>query len=105
MVKQAIALADGDTSRVLIISIPDWGASPAGAGTRNEIAQQIDNFNIAQRQLALAEGLQFIDITSLRRKGLNDSSLIASDGLHFSAKMHQQWLQILYPALVKKLIF
>ena len=105
LLHRAIAFADGDSSRVLVLSIPDWGASPAGAGNRALISEQIDNFNAAQEQIALAEGVQFVDITTLSRNALNDASLIASDGLHFSAKMQRQWLDLLYPHLVGKLNF
>lgn len=105
LLRQAIAFADGDSSRVLVISIPDWGVSPAGAGSRALIAGQIDNFNAAQEQIAQEQGVRFIDITTLSRSALSDPSLIASDGLHFSAKMQQQWLDLLYPHLVESLKF
>ena len=103
LVKSAIAFAGGDSTRVLIISIPDWGVSPAGDGKRVSISEAIDNFNLAQHQIAMQEGLQFLDITALSRNGLVDSSLIASDDLHFSAKMHQQWCDLIYPILLEKL--
>ena len=103
LLQDAIAFAEGDRSRVVVISIPDWGVSPAGAGNRALIAEQIDNFNAAQKQIALAEGVQFVDITTLSRSALSDPSLIASDGLHFSAKMQQQWLELLYPYLVESI--
>lgn len=103
LVRGAIALAGGDSTRVLIISIPDWGVSPAGAGNRASISEEIDNFNLAQHQIARQEGLQFVDITTLSRNGLLDSSLIASDDLHFSAKMHRQWCDLIYPILLSKM--
>ncbi len=105
LLQDAIAFADGDSSRVLVLSIPDWGVSPAGAGNRALIAEEIDNFNAAQKQIALTEGVRFVDITTLSRSALSDPSLIASDGLHFSAKMQQQWLDLLYPHLVESLKF
>jgi len=102
---RAIAFADGDSTRVLVISIPDWGVSPAGAGSRPEIAQQIDAFNAAQNQIAVEAGVDFIDITTLSRTALSDPDLIASDGLHFSAKMHKQWMLLLYPKFAERLNF
>ncbi len=103
LLSQAIAFADGDTTRLVVISIPDWGVSPAGAGSRTEIAEQIDAFNAAQKSIASEAGVVFVDITSLSRTALNDSSLIAADGLHFSAKMQQQWLQLLYPIFAERI--
>jgi acyl-CoA thioesterase-1 len=103
LLKRAIEFVGGDSTHVLVISIPDWGASPAGAGNRAAIAEEIDDFNLAQEQIAIEEGVQFVDITTISRNGLSDSSLIASDGLHFSKKMHRQWLDLLYPILKGKL--
>lgn len=100
---QAIALAAGDKSRVLVISIPDWGVSPAGEANRAQVATEIDAFNSAQKAICDSLGLSFVDITKLSRTGLNNSELIAADGLHFSAKMQQLWMRKIYPLWYAKL--
>lgn len=94
---QAIVFAGGRPARVLVISIPDWGVSPAGAGNRTQVAAQIDAFNAAQKTICDSLGINFVDITPLSRTGLNDSELIARDGLHFSSQMHQLWMRKIYP--------
>lgn len=105
LLQQAIAFADGQKERVVVLSIPDWGQSPAGDGNRSQIASEIDAFNAAQKEICTAQSISFIDITTASRNALNDPSLIASDGLHFSAKMHQQWLALLYAVFHAKLEF
>lgn len=87
----SIKFAKNDAQRVMVLSIPDWGVSPAGAsGNRTKISAEIDAFN----QIALVEcsalKIPFIDITSISRQN-TDASMFASDGLHFSGKMHQLW--------------
>mgnify|MGYP002276981752 CR=1 FL=1 len=102
---QAIAFADGDPRKVMVFSIPDWGVSPAGSGrNRTQTSIEINAFNAAQKAIADSLNLDFFDITTSSRKGLQDPSLIASDGLHFSAKMHLEWMRANYAAWYQKLI-
>lgn len=103
LLQQAIAFADGQSNRVVVLSIPDWGESPAGNGNRAQIALEIDNFNTAQKEICAAQNITYVDITTASRNASNDPELIASDGLHFSAKMHREWLQIIYPIFKSKI--
>lgn len=100
---QAIQFAKGDKQRVMVFSIPDWGVSPAGSGNRALIATQIDDFNSAQKAIADSLGLSFYDITGSSRQGIQDPSLIASDGLHFSTKMHRIWMRDHFEAWLEKI--
>ncbi len=97
LLNQAISFAGGDKNSVLVLSIPDWGVSPAGSGSRSQIAQDINQFNLAQKAICDSLNVGFLDITESSREGLNNPSLIASDGLHFSAEMHQIWMRMIYP--------
>ncbi len=96
LLNQAIAFAKNQKERVIVISIPDWGVSSAGAGNRNQIATEIDAFNAAQKAICDSLEVDFIDITPLSRTGLNDPKLIAQDGLHFSATMQRLWMLLMY---------
>lgn len=100
---EAIALSQGDPRKVMVYSIPDWGVSPAGAGNRRVISLQIDAFNAAQKEVCDSLQLDFYDITQASRQALQDPSLIASDGLHFSVKMHQEWMRSTYQDWLQKL--
>lgn len=103
LLQQAIAFAGGRKKSVLVLSIPDWGMSPAGAGSRAQVSQEIDDFNRAQKSICDSLGVNFFDITEMSREALNKPSLIAKDGLHFSTEMHQIWMREIYPIWYAKL--
>ena len=45
LLKQAIAFAGNDKGRVVVLSIPDWGATPFAEGRdRAKITAEIDGF-------------------------------------------------------------
>jgi len=77
---------------VVVVSIPDWGVTPFAVGRdRSNISEEIDFFNAANRVIAEEMGVLYVEITEESRSAATDSSLIAEDGLHPSAKMYTQW--------------
>lgn len=99
----SIALAKGRKERVIVLSIPDWSVTPAGAGKRTVVGKEIDAFNAINRAISDSLGISYLNITALSRQALGDSTLVAKDQLHFSAQMHQDWLAVLYPSAAAKL--
>lgn len=102
LLQQAIAFANGDKNKVFVVSIPDWGVTPfANGGPRSAqtIAEEIDIFNAANKQITLAAGVSYTDITPASRNAANDLALVASDGLHPSGKMYNQWAAALLPKI------
>ncbi len=106
LLARAIAFAAGDSprskaSRVLVLSIPDWGQTPFAAqdarGSK-KIGAQIDLFNAEARKQTTAAGAHFIDVTKFSRA--KDLELIAGDGLHPSAKAYAQWANAALDAAV-----
>jgi lysophospholipase L1-like esterase len=94
LLKQAIQFAGNDTSHVIVLSIPDWGATPFAAGRdRVQIAKEIDEYNAANKMIAAAYKVHYIDITPGTREALTDPSLVAGDGLHPSAKEYKRWAE------------
>lgn len=86
--------------------------------TQAGIAEAIDRFNQAAKNVIKAhndasEGggeILFIDLTDLTRKQVTDpktgkplSSLFAADGIHYSGKMYQQWVELVYPQVYQVL--
>jgi lysophospholipase L1-like esterase len=101
----AIAFAKGDSSRVFVISIPDYGVTPFAQGRDDVIGPQIDQFNAINKSISLKAGVHYLNITGISRQAATDLSLVAGDGLHPSAKMYALWVQKLEPmvaALLKK---
>jgi lysophospholipase L1-like esterase len=104
LLNQSITLAAGRADRVLVLSTPDWGVTPAALGrNRAEIAREIDLFNQVQREECDKLKIAVVDITPLSRQALNDPTQIASDNLHFSGKMYQKWAETALP-VAKKLL-
>lgn len=92
LLKQAIYFARTDASKVVVISIPDWGITPYAAGRdKNEIARQIDAFNEVNKSVALKYKVKYIDITPGSRQASEDTSLLADDELHPSGKEYRKW--------------
>jgi lysophospholipase L1-like esterase len=92
LLKRAIQFAGNDTNHVFVLSIPDWGATPFAEGRdRKQIAKEIDDYNAANKAIAEKYKVQYIDITPGTREVANDPSLVATDGLHPSAKDYNRW--------------
>ena len=96
---RAIAFGGDEPSRVLVLSIPDWGVTPFAEGRdRGMIAMEIDAFNAINRAEALRGGARYVDITPASRRARTDRSLVAEDGLHPSAEMYRLWAELALPS-------
>jgi len=94
LLKQAIQFAGNKSNHVVVVSIPDWGATPFAAGRdRMQIAKAIDEYNAANKSIAEKYKVNYIDITPGTREALTDLSLVAGDGLHPSAKEYARWAE------------
>jgi lysophospholipase L1-like esterase len=94
LLDRAIAFAGGHADRVLVLSIPDWGATRFGAGSGRDLAQiarELDAYNAAAREISVARGVAFVDITPVSRARGNEDAMLAEDGLHPSAAMYAEW--------------
>ncbi|HVR44359.1 MAG TPA: GDSL-type esterase/lipase family protein [Thermoanaerobaculia bacterium] len=98
LVERAIRLAGGEARRLLVLSIPDWGATPfARERDRIAIAAAIDDYNAAASAIALGAGAGWVDVTGHSRRAADDATLVAEDGLHLSVTAHRQWAEFLAP--------
>jgi lysophospholipase L1-like esterase len=94
-----------DKSKVLLITIPDFGVTPTGkmySGGR-DISQGITDFNNIIKSEAHKRNLPVADIFAETQKMKDSSDLIAHDGLHPSAKEYALWETIIYPVAYKLL--
>ncbi len=100
LVEKAIQYAGDDPAHVFVLSMPDYGVTPSvPPSNKAAVAQEIDNFNGINRDIASAYGCVYIDITPTTRLMMDDSSLIASDGLHPSGKEYAQWASLIAPLI------
>ena len=87
----AIRLAGGDTSRVFVVSIPDYAYTPFGGG-RQDITDGVLQFNATANFIADDYGVPFLNITPISQEGLNDPELVATDNLHPSGRQYARWV-------------
>jgi lysophospholipase L1-like esterase len=94
----AVEMAGRDPSKLLVVSIPDWGVTRFAAEhcvDIGKIATQIDQFNLIARSHAEACGAHWIDVTGISRG--QPSSWLAQDGLHPSSEQYANWVEAMVP--------
>jgi lysophospholipase L1-like esterase len=104
LLQRALAFAGGIKSHVFVVSIPDWGLTPFGKNSGRDVkkvSEQINAFNTVNKEETINVGISYTDITPSSRKVDTDVSLAASDGLHPSGKMYQEWVTLLAPSVAK----
>lgn len=98
LVNIAIAFANGDEGRIIVVSIPDYGYTPFGSNRDPEkISQELDEYNAYAKAVAERYNITFVDITPITREGLDDPALVASDDLHPSVKAYSRFVKQLMP--------
>ncbi len=98
LLRRAVALAGGSPERVLVLSIPDWGATPFAEGRdRARIGTEIDAFNAASREISRELGVRYVDVTAISRRAAAEPGLVAADGLHPSGRMYAEWVEVALP--------
>lgn len=88
-----------DKSKLLIITIPDFGVTPTGKhySSGRDISKGIAEFNTIITEEAKKRKLKTVDLFAISRKMGVDSTLVAPDGLHPSAKGYALWETVIYP--------
>jgi len=100
LLRRAVSLAGGEAGRVVVLSIPDWGATPFAEGRdRARIAAEIDRFNEANRMETSGAGARYVDVTVVSRRAASagSGSMTAPDGLHPSGAVYAEWARLVLP--------
>lgn len=80
-------------TKVIVVSIPDYGFTPAGQRFNQEkISAELDEYNAFAKQLATKYNYQFVNITPISERGIVEPKLVATDGLHPSVKQYTLWV-------------
>jgi lysophospholipase L1-like esterase len=101
--RQAIRFAGMRPTRVLLLSIPDWGRtafSQTQVRTGAQIAEEIDQFNELIRDTAWNYGTSYVDVTGIS-KLLGEHTV--ADQLHPNAHAYGRWLEKILPAALQAL--
>ena len=101
LLARAIGFAGGRAGHVIVISIPDWGATPFARGRdRAAIARDIDAFNAVNRDESARAGAKYVDVTAISRRAAAEPDLIGDDKLHPSSNMYAAWVQAMMPTVL-----
>ena len=102
ILKKLIDFVGGNARHVIVLSIPDWGATPF-AKERNilQIEKEINVFNEINKSIANLYNCKYIDITGESTKAKDDISLLTNDMLHYAAKEHAVWAKEVLEIIVK----
>ena len=106
LLQRAISFAGDQPSRVLVVSIPDWGVTPFAVESGRDVARigaEIDAFNEIGRAESNRAGARFVDITAISRRARSETDLIAGDRLHPSGAMYEEWASCLLPVAIEAL--
>jgi len=104
LLRRAIGFAGGDASRVVVLSIPDWGVTPFAEGRdRARIASEIGAFNAATREVTAELGARWVDVTPASRQAGADPAMLVADGLHPSGRQYEQWAELALPSAIAAL--
>ncbi len=97
----ALSRTGQDSSRLLLVSIPDYAYTPFGQNSSkpDQISTEIDKYNAYIEQRAAGLGLNYLDITDISRLGLEAPELVAGDKLHPSQEMYALWVERMLPVL------
>jgi lysophospholipase L1-like esterase len=94
---RAIIDAGVAPNRIVALPQPEWSLSPAAAsfGDPRQLGAEIAAFNTVLRDEARAAGALYVDLYPLMHKQA-EAKMLASDGLHPSARAHAEWAAALY---------
>jgi len=101
----AIRFAGNNRDQVLVLSIPDYSVTPFATDKDTaQIAKEIDEFNAINKAITLSYDISYVEITALSREAKEDTSLIATDGLHPSGKEYAKWATLLATEIKKVML-
>lgn len=92
LLKQALGFSGNQPNQVIVLSIPDWGATPFAADRdQQKISVEINQFNKINEGIAVLNEVNYINITPGSRKASEQKELLAADGLHPSGLLYHTW--------------
>lgn len=100
LLNKAIQLAGGEKEDVFVVSIPDYGYTPFGEPRQKAISEQIDIFNVINKEIAMEVGVKYFNITPISRQGLENPELVADDELHPSGEQYRLWVGLMLEEVV-----
>ena len=91
----------GTSSRVFVVSIPDYGVTPFGSYNSEMIGREIDMYNEYISDRCQEKGIRFINITEISRELGSSDGALASDNLHPSGNQYKEWTNEILPIVIE----
>jgi len=102
LLNTSVQLAGNRSSRVIVLSIPDYGVTLFGSGWPN-VGKEIDEFNAINQTVTLSRNIAYLDITAITRQAANSPGLILGEGPHFTGAEYALWAAPLADLMAKAL--
>jgi lysophospholipase L1-like esterase len=99
MLLQSIGFAGNLPNHVIVLSIPNWGVTPFAVEKKSDqlkVANEIDAFNLAKKEICKQYGVFFIDITEHYRLVGGRPDMVVEDKLHPSSVIYTFWAEKLF---------
>ena len=94
----------GDTTKLTVVSIPDYAFTPFGQNYNpTEISAELELYNNFAQEYAEENTLSYVYITDITQQGLETPALVASDGLHPSSLAYSKFVERILPLALDKL--
>ena len=93
----------GSKEGVFVVSIPDYGVTPFGSASAEEIAVEIDQYNAYISERCSSLNIRFINITEISRDLGDSPDALASDNLHPSGQQYSIWIENILPSVINLL--
>lgn len=104
LLAKARAVVEGDSSRVIVLSIPDWTAIQAkDVRNREKIRKKIDRFNEINEEESSNAAVRYINVTSLSRMAADDIDFLSDDRKNPSDYMYEIWARKVFPVALTAL--
>lgn len=105
LVQTAKRLAKINKNHVIVISIPDYAYTSFGQNSNNssKISTELDAYNTFAKNYCANNNIAFINITDITRMGLENTNLVAIDGLHPSELAYSKFVERILPLAIDKL--
>lgn len=104
LLQKAIYYARKKPEGVFMLSIPDYGVTPFAVNMDPDtIRRELEAYNALSQSMCERFGIAYYNITDISKKAATDKSLLAEDELHPSAAMYSQWVDHVYPHVVKQI--
>jgi lysophospholipase L1-like esterase len=96
LLKRSIALVKRDPKHVIVLSIPDWTATPFGSHYDvKRMSAEVDRFNAICREETAKTAAAYVDVTPTSKLVASQPDWVAEDGLHPSGKQYAEWVSLI----------